>query len=76
MRVVTILLLSVAFLSGPAYAQSSGSAASGTAAPQPNNCGTPDQPKACPGTKGASTHTSTHKAVHKAAPKPQQPKSS
>jgi hypothetical protein len=36
----------------------------------PNNCGTPDEPKACPGMRGMH-HTAMHKAPapHKAPPK-------
>ena len=67
MRFAIPLLVCAAFLAGSAHAQQSGAPA-GTAALSPNNCGTPDQPKACPGTHGASSHhhtTTTHK------PKPQ-----
>lgn len=51
------LLLSVAFSVGAAAAQPTGTAATqpsgssgmGNMPLSPNNCGTPDQPKACPG---------------------------
>jgi hypothetical protein len=62
----TVILLSAVFLTGTAYAaQLSG----------PNNCGTPDEPKAC-------KHVATHKATvptHKAAattPKANEPQQS
>ena len=55
----TVILLSVMFLTSTAYAaQLSG----------PNNCGTPDEPKAC-------KHVATHKAAattHKATNVPHQ----
>jgi hypothetical protein len=32
---------------------------------QPNNCGTPDAPKTCPGKKSMSKHHTTHKTSSK-----------
>ena len=55
MRFVIPLLLSAVFVVGTAAAQPSGTAQSGTRTGattmplSPDNCGTPDEPKACPG---------------------------
>ncbi len=67
---IPLLMLSALAITGSALAQPSGPAKSGTVAGgtvalSPNNCGTPDEPKACPGTKGASKHYTTHKAASK-----------
>ena len=72
---IPFVMLSALAITGSALAQPSGpaksgtvaggTAASGTVALSPNNCGTPDEPKACPGTKGASKHYTTHKAASK-----------
>jgi hypothetical protein len=62
---IPFLILSALVVTGSALAQPSGAAKSGTVALSPNNCGTPDEPKACPGTKGASKHYTTHKAAAK-----------
>ena len=62
MRIVIPLLLSAVFVAGTAAAQPSGSGA-GNMALSPNNCGTPHEPKACPGMTRAH-----HAAVHKAPP--------
>lgn len=56
MRVVIPLLLSAMFVTGivcvqGAYAQPSTSATAGTMPLSPDNCGTPDEPKPCPGAK-------------------------
>jgi hypothetical protein len=65
MRFVIPVLLCTAFFTGAALAQQAGGptgTGAGTAALSPNNCGTPDTPKACPGTHGASGHHATHKS--------------
>jgi len=69
MRYLFPLLVSAMFVVAAAQAQPAGSAAGGTAGLSPNNCGTPDQPKPCPGTKAA---TKSHPA-HKAATHPAKP---
>jgi|GEM_PF-4098835 hypothetical protein len=61
MRFVIPLLLSFVFAAGTAAAQPSSSGASGNMSLSPNNCGTPDQPKACPGMMRGH-HTPMHKA--------------
>ena len=58
MRFVIPLLLSAVFVAGTAAAQPSGS---GAMPLSPNNCGTPDEPKACPGMMRGH-HAGMHKA--------------
>ena len=60
MRIVIPLLLSAVFVAGTAAAQPSSSGA-GNMPPSPNNCGTPDEPKACPGMMRGH-HAPMHKA--------------
>jgi hypothetical protein len=64
MRFTIPFLLSAVFLTGAAYAQPTGAPA-GTMPLSPNNCGTPDAPKACPG-KMTAHHAAMHKAPAKA----------
>ena len=61
-----IPFLSALVIAGAAYAQPSGSTyGGGTTALSPNNCGTPDEPKACPGAKGAPRHSTAHRSPSK-----------
>ena len=60
MRIVIPLLLSAVFVAGTAAAQPSGSGA-GNMPLSPNNCGTPYEPKACPGMMRGH-HAPMHKA--------------
>jgi hypothetical protein len=60
MRFVIPLLLSAIFVANTAAAQPSSSAAGGNMQLSPNNCGTPDAPKACPGTM-RGRHAPMHK---------------
>jgi hypothetical protein len=62
MRFVIPLLLSVIFVAGTAAAQPTGSSSAGNMPLSPSNCGTPDEPKACPSTVRAHHHPVTHKA--------------
>ena len=62
MRFVLPLMFSLVVSVAPVYAQPSGSAPAGTMPLSPNNCGTPDQPMPCPGSKTASK---SHKATSK-----------
>ena len=64
MRLAVIFLLAAAFVTGTAHAQPSGGGYTPTAL-QPNNCGTPDTPKPCSGTKGAPKHHAAYKAPSK-----------
>ncbi len=71
MRFVIPLLLSALFVTGTAYAQPAGTqpgapATAGTMPPSPNNCGTPDEPKPCPGANRMTRHSrpKTAAAVH------------
>jgi len=66
MRLVAAFLLAAVFMTGTAHAQPSGTSSYASTALQPNNCGTPDAPKACP---GAKSPVSKHHATYKAAPK-------
>ena len=61
MRLVIPLLLSAIFVAGTAASQPSSSAAGGNMPLSPNNCGTPDEPKACPGMIRGH-HATMHKA--------------
>jgi hypothetical protein len=76
MRVLIPALMIATMMAGSAYAQPSGAttgnSAQATTALSPNNCGTPDEPKACPGAKRTTTrHTMTHKAAaHPSTQKP------
>ena len=70
MRLVAAFLLAAVFMTGTAHAQPSGTSSYASTALQPNNCGTPDAPKACPGAKSVSQHQSQHHTTYKAAPKP------
>jgi hypothetical protein len=66
MRLVAAFLLAAAFMTGTVHAQPSGT--SSTYAPtalHPENCGTPDAPKACPGAKGMPKHHTTYKGTPK-----------
>jgi hypothetical protein len=65
MRLLIPFLLSIVFVAGAAYGQPSGSTASGTMALSPDNCGTPDAPKVCPGAKVTQKHHTTHKTPAK-----------
>ncbi len=58
MRIAMPLLVTAMFVAGAAYAQPAGGPppAAGTMPLQPNNCGTPDEPKPCPGPRGMRTH--------------------
>jgi hypothetical protein len=73
MRALIPVLMIATMVAGSAYGQPSGATSGGstptTTALSPNNCGTPDEPKPCPGAKGMSYHhTMTHKAAaHPAA---------
>ncbi len=70
MRLTLPLSLAAALLAGSVQAQQSGQssvggvASTGTMPLSPNNCGTPDEPKACPGTRGASHHPTRHPAQY------------
>ncbi len=82
MRTLIPVLLIATMVAGSAYGQPSGATSGGstptTTALSPNNCGTPDEPKACPGGKRMATrHTMTHKtAAHPTTtPKSTTPKS-
>jgi hypothetical protein len=61
MRFVIPLLLSVVFAAGTAAAQPASSGASGNMPLSPNNCGTPYEPKPCPGMMRGH-HAPAHKA--------------
>ena len=61
MRAVVPFLIAAAFLVAPAYAQPSSSA--GTMPLNPNNCGTPDQPKSCAGSKVVNAKSTSHKTT-------------
>ena len=67
MRLSILFLLSAMFVGGAVYAQptqSTPTTGGGTTALSPNNCGTPDEPKPCYGTKmGSSHYTPAHKAA-------------
>jgi hypothetical protein len=65
MRLVAAFLLAAVFMTGTAHAQPSGTSSYASTALQPNNCGTPDAPKACPGAKSVSKHHATYKATPK-----------
>jgi hypothetical protein len=67
MRFIAPILLAAVFVAGVAHAQPSGTSTYTPTALQPNNCGTPDTPKACPGSKSMSM--SKHHTAYKAAPK-------
>ena len=66
MRLMTPILLAAVFMVGVANAQTSGPNSTGTTASygtmplSPDNCGTPDEPKPCYGTKGAKKHPRKH----------------
>ncbi len=66
MRPLLPLSLAAALLAGSVHAQparqsSMGSAASaGTMPLSPNNCGTPDEPKPCSGSRSTRHHTIRH----------------
>ncbi len=61
MRAVVPFLMAAAFLIAPAYGQPSSSA--GTMPLNPNNCGTPDQPKSCAGTNVVKAKAASHKTT-------------
>jgi hypothetical protein len=65
MRLVVACLLAAVFMTGTAHTQPSGSSTYAPTALQPDNCGTPDAPKACPGGKSMSKHHTPHKASSK-----------
>jgi hypothetical protein len=53
--------MAAAFLIAPAYGQPSASA--GTMALNPDNCGTPDQPKSCAGSHVVKAKSASHKTT-------------
>ena len=62
MRLVIPFLLAAAFLVGPAVGQPSSPA--GNLPLNPNNCGTPDEPKPCSGAKVVKAKTTaSHKTT-------------
>jgi hypothetical protein len=73
MRFVLPLMFSLVVSVAPVYAQPSGSAPAGTTPLSPNNCGTPDQPKPCTGSKTASKSHKAAPVSHKATSKATKP---
>ena len=65
MRFVIPLLLSAVFAAGTAAAEPNTSAAGGNMPLSPNNCGTPDVPKTCPGMTRGTPRAHAQGADHR-----------